>query len=339
MAAGPASAPSGHTAAVTLRLLLVHAHPDDETLNHGATVAAALAAGHEVDLVTCTRGEEGEVIGAAHADRVSSRDDTLAEAREAELAAALAVLASASPDGATVAHHWLDALPPAPGASPRPSARYRDSGMVVLPGGRAAVPPDVRPECFAVADLDEAASRLAGLLVRRRPHVLLTYGAHGGYGHPDHVMAHRVAVRALELAEASWRVPWAYGAAGDVERLRAWLRHRDDPSAWDAEGPLPQMFVAPSSIDATVDASRWLPVKAEALQALPTQVRVLPVDPVREPAFVLSNDVPQPLTGVEPGRLLRAVPVDADVPAVGPGGPADDPVRALLLPPGTTPRP
>ncbi len=331
---------------MTLRLLLVHAHPDDETINHGATVAAALAAGHQVDLVTCTRGEEGEVIGAEHAHRVSGLEDTLADVREAELAAALAVLASASPDGAAVAHHWLDALPPAAGSPVRSWGRFRDSGMVVLPGGRAAVPPDVRPECFAVADLDEAASRLAGLLVRRRPHVLLTYGAHGGYGHPDHVMAHRVAVRALELAEASWHVPWAHGAAGDVEQLRAWLRRRADPAAWDPDGPLPQMFVEPSSLDATVDASRWLEVKAEALRALPTQVRVLPADPVlpagpvREPALVLSNDVPQPLSGVEPGRLLRAVPADAVVPAaVGPGSPSDDAVRALLLPPGTRPRP
>ncbi|MGJ7442342.1 PIG-L family deacetylase [Aquipuribacter sp. MA13-6] len=328
---------------MTLRLLLVHAHPDDETLNHGATVAAALAAGHEVDLVTCTRGEEGEVIGAEHAHRVSHGDDTLADAREAELAAALRVLGTASPDGAAVAHHWLDGLPSAPGSPARPGDRYRDSGMVVLPGGRAGVPPDVRPEGFAVADLDEAASRLAGLVVRRRPHVLLTYGAHGGYGHPDHVMAHRVALRALALADASWRVPWAYGAAGDVTALRRWLRRRVDPAAWDPDGPLPQMFVAPTSIDATVDASRWLEVKAEALRALPTQVRVLPPDPAQEPAFVLSNEVPQPLSGVEPGRLLRAVPGDADLPDGPvddlPDGPVDDPVRALLLPPGTTPRP
>lgn len=328
-----------------LRLLLVHAHPDDETINHGATVAAALAAGHQVDLVTCTRGEEGEVIGHRHAHRVSSRDDTLDLAREAELAAALRVLSRASPDGAQVGHHWLDALPPDPDARRRPWDRFRDTGMVVLPGGRAAVPPDVRPDCFAVAELDEAASRLAGLVRSRRPHVLLGYGPHGGYGHPDHVMAHRVAVRALQLADPVWRVPWAYGAAGDAEALRAWLRERDDPRAWDPDGPLPQMFVEPAWIDATVDGRRWLDVKADALRALPTQVRVPDPDPRRgEPAFVLSNDVPQPLSGLEPARLLRPVPDGAVAPggAVVPDGldpAATDPVRALLLPPGTAPRP
>jgi N-acetyl-1-D-myo-inositol-2-amino-2-deoxy-alpha-D-glucopyranoside deacetylase len=178
---------------VTLRLLLVHAHPDDETLTHGATIAAAVAHGHTVDLVTCTRGEEGEVIGEGEQHRTSSRDDTLGRLREAELAAALDALAAGSPG--RVRHRYLDALPAAPGTD-RAWPRYRDSGMVVLPGGRAGVPPDVRPECFAVAGLDEAAARLAGLVVGRRPHVLLTYGPHGGYGHPDHVMAHRVALRA-----------------------------------------------------------------------------------------------------------------------------------------------
>ncbi|WP_380166093.1 PIG-L family deacetylase [Jannaschia sp. R86511] len=318
---------------MTLRLLLVHAHPDDETLNHGATVAAALAAGHEVDLVTCTRGEEGEVIGAEHAHRVSSRDDSLAPVREAELAAALAVLASASPDGAPVAHHWLDALPPGPGQPPRPWARYRDSGMVVRPGGRAAVPPDVRPDAFAVADLDEAAARLAGLLTARRPHVVLTYGPHGGYGHPDHVMAHRVTLRALALAEETWCVPWVHGAAGDADVLRAWLRERDDPAAWPPDGPLPQMFVPAAQLDATVRAEPWLAVKAAALAALPTQVTVRSVEP-GQAAFTLSNDVPQPLTGAEGAQLLRPVPAAAEAPPV----PADDPLAALLLPPGHRPR-
>lgn len=329
---------------MTLRLLLVHAHPDDETLTHGATVAAALAAGQEVDLVTCTRGEEGEVIGEAHAHRTSDRDDTLDALREAELAAALEALArtpgtdgrGANTPAATptrrVRHAYLDALPPAPSTA-RPWARYRDSGMVVLPGGRAGVPPDVRADCFAVADLDEAAARLAAHVVRRRPHVLLTYGPHGGYGHPDHVMAHRVALRALALADTTWPVPWVYGAAGDADALRAWLRERGDPAAWDPDGPLPHMFVPAADLDATVGAEAWLPAKVAALRELPSQVTVLDDRPGRA-LLALSNDVPQPLTGTESGCLLREVGRCDDAPATGP----DDPLAALLLPAGTRPR-
>ena len=322
---------------VTLRLLLVHAHPDDETLTHGATVAAALAHAHEVDLVTCTRGEEGEVIGAAEAHRTSDRDDSLAELREAELAAALDALAGTGP--ARVRHTYLDQLPPAPGTV-RSWPRYRDSGMVVLPGGRASVPPDVRPECFAEADVDEAAGRLAGLLRRRRPHVLLTYGPHGGYGHPDHVMAHRVAVRALALAaqgDDGWRLPWVYGAAGDADVLRAWLRERGpDAGAWDPDGPLPQMFGPAREIDATVRAEAWLDAKAAALRALPSQVRVLEDRP-GSAAFALSNDVPLPLSGVEAAVLLRTV-TGADGWSGPPVLAPEDPLGALLLPPGTRPR-
>ena len=347
-----------------LRLLLVHAHPDDETLTHGGTVAAALAGGHEVDLVTCTRGEEGEVIGETHAHRTSDRDDTLADVREAELAAALDALArtvagapssagapstAAAGDAAapaarphpTVRAHWLDGLPAAPGHH-RPWPRYRDSGMVVRPGGRAAVPDDVRPECFAVADLDEAAARLAGLVARRRPHVVLTYGPHGGYGHPDHVMAHRVTVRALELAEDRWTVPWVHAAAGDARALRGWLRDRrtTDASVWDPDGPLPHLFVEPGRLDATVDARPWRPAVLAALRALPTQVTVLDDGSDDRPAtFALSNDTPQPLTGLEHSRLLRPVPAREDLPPdAWPAVAADDPLAPLLLAPGARPR-
>jgi N-acetyl-1-D-myo-inositol-2-amino-2-deoxy-alpha-D-glucopyranoside deacetylase len=333
---------------VTIRLLLVHAHPDDETLNHGATIAAALAMGHDVDVVTCTRGEEGEVIGDEHAHRTSDRDDTLGAHREVELAAALTALATPVPGAAPTAqappgrlrHHWLDALPAGTGATEARSwATYRDSGMVVLPGGRAAVPPDVRPDAFAVADLDEAAGRLAGLLRRARPHVVLTYGPHGGYGHPDHVTAHRVTVRALDLAatghgdggEDPWVVPHAWVVAGDADELRAWLRERADPAAWDPDGPLPHMFVPHDQIAVTVEADAWLPAKVAALRALPTQVTVLDDRPGRA-ALALSNDVPQPLTGREHHRPLRPAPGPEDVHASdrpAAAGP-EDPLAVLL---------
>ncbi|WP_336922975.1 PIG-L family deacetylase [Aquipuribacter sp. SD81] len=298
-----------------LRLLLVHAHPDDETLTMGATTAAALDRGHRVVLVTCTRGEEGEVIGEAHAHRTSDRDDTLADERERELAAALRALAGDT--AGRVVHHWLDALP---GDGTRPWPRYRDSGMAILPGGRAGVPDDVRADAFAVADLDEAAGRLAGLVRTERPHLVVTYDEDGGYGHPDHVMAHRVALRAVELAGEEWRTPLVLAAAGDVEELRRWLRDLADPRAWDPDGPLPHVYVEPGRVDAVVEAGRWLPRKAAALRALPTQVTVEEAD---GPAarFVLSNDVPQPLGGTERYRVLRRDERAAAVPRPAAGDP------------------
>jgi LmbE family N-acetylglucosaminyl deacetylase len=122
-------------------------------------------------------------------------------------------------------------------------------------------------------------------------------------------------------------VPWAFGAAGDAGQLRAWLRERADPAAWDPDGPLPQMFVPAAELDATVEAGQWLPAKVAALRELASQVTVLDDRPGHA-RLALSNEVPQPLTGTEHGRLLRGVRPCPDVPALGP----DDPLAALLVP-------
>lgn len=196
-----------------MRLLAVHAHPDDETLSTGALLATWAAAGHPVTLVTCTRGERGEVIGEALA-HLEGDGPALAAHREVELAAALRAL------GVTD-HHFLDTLAPLPPAqrdldAPRdpgaPSSgrgtgagapvRYEDSGMAWLDGvsGTAGLAADLPADALVAADVDAAAGRLAGLLRRERPDVVVTYDAGGGYGHPDHVRAHELVVRALELA-------------------------------------------------------------------------------------------------------------------------------------------
>src|SRR5690242_20011918 len=157
------------------RLLLVHAHPDDESIGNGATMARYAAEGALVTLVTCTLGEEGEVIPAELADLTADRHDTLGEHRVGELAAAMAEL------GVTD-HRFLGG----PG-------RYRDSGMM-------GVAQNDVPGCFWQADLDEAAGYLADVILDVRPQVLVTYDDNGGYGHPDHIQAHRVAMRGYELA-------------------------------------------------------------------------------------------------------------------------------------------
>lgn len=180
-------------------LLAVHAHPDDETLATGALLAEWAATGQPVTVVTCTRGERGEVIdspshptGLGH---LEGDGPALAAHRESELAAALAAL------GVTD-HLFLDRVP---GLSLALSAggtgeRFEDSGMAWVAPGIAGPAPDSGPTAFARVPLDDAASRLATVVRERRPAVVVTYEAGGGYGHPDHVRAHEVTVRALQLA-------------------------------------------------------------------------------------------------------------------------------------------
>ena len=157
------------------RLLLMHAHPDDESIGTGATMARYAAEGARVTLVTCTLGELGEVIPPSLAHLAADAGDGLGEYRIGELDAACAEL------GVTD-HRFLGG----PG-------RWRDSGMM----GTDA---NDDPRCFWQADVDEAARALLAVIRDVRPQVLVTYDANGFYGHPDHIQAHRVACRAFGQA-------------------------------------------------------------------------------------------------------------------------------------------
>ena len=174
------------------RLLLVHAHPDDESIGTGATIAKYAAEGAQVTLVTCTRGELGEVIPPALA-YLASGGDRLGEYRITELAAACAALGIAD-------QRFLGG----PG-------RWRDSGMMGLPTNDS-------PDCFWQADLAEAAAELAKVILDVRPQVLVSYDENGYYGHPDHIQAHRVAKAAIRLAAEPgqarrWQVAKFYATA------------------------------------------------------------------------------------------------------------------------------
>lgn len=175
------------------RLLLVHAHPDDETIATGVTMASYVAEGAHVCLVTCTLGEEGEVLVPELGHLAAHAEDALGGHRRAELASALAAL------GVTD-HEFLGG----PG-------RYRDSGMMGLATND-------RLDCFWRADLLEAATHLVTTIRRVRPQVLVTYDDYGQYGHPDHIQAHRVAGYALLLAAVPSFRP-ELGDAWDVAKL------------------------------------------------------------------------------------------------------------------------
>jgi N-acetyl-1-D-myo-inositol-2-amino-2-deoxy-alpha-D-glucopyranoside deacetylase len=152
----------------------IHAHPDDETIGTGGVMARAIASGHRVVLVTCTRGELGEIVD-TELDSPENRR-RLAEIRAGELEAALAEL----------------------GVDTWENLGYRDSGMM---GARG----NLDPRSFWQADLDDAIRRLVWLVRLHRPHVVTTYNAFGGYGHPDHIRAHQVAVSAFHRAgHAEW---------------------------------------------------------------------------------------------------------------------------------------
>src|SRR3954452_16898637 len=157
------------------RMLLVHAHPDDESINNGATMARYVAEGAQVTLLTCTLGEEGEVLVPELAQLAADQADQLGGFRISELTAAMAAL------GVTD-FRWLGG-----------AGRYRDSGMMGTPANE-------NPRAFWGADLDEAAGHAAAVVREVRPQVVGTYDENGGYGHPDHIQAHRVAMRAVELA-------------------------------------------------------------------------------------------------------------------------------------------
>ena len=175
-------------------LLFVHAHPDDETVGTGATVAHyAARPGVRVTVVTCTLGEEGEVRVPHLAGLAATEADQLGGYRYWEYRQATAAL------GVTDTH-FLGGV-----------ARHRDSGMMGLPSNR-------HPRAFWGADVDEAAADLVAVIRDRAPEVLVTYDPDGFYGHPDHIQAHRVAMRAADLAaDPAWRPD--LGDAHDIRKI------------------------------------------------------------------------------------------------------------------------
>jgi N-acetyl-1-D-myo-inositol-2-amino-2-deoxy-alpha-D-glucopyranoside deacetylase len=251
------------------RLLLVHAHPDDESIGNGATMARYVAEGAAVTLVTCTLGEEGEVLVDDLTHLAAEASDELGQHRLGELKLAMEHL------GVT------DFL------RLGGDGHYRDSGMA-WSETRQAIPRDVlRAGIFWTADLLEAANELVPVIRSRRPQVLITYDEFGGYGHPDHVQAHRVAMYGYLLAGVrsyrpdlgeAWtvsRVLWNTSSASRTrDGIRA-LRAAGDTKTFegfDPDGEMPPMVSEDSAIDAEIDGSGWVLQKLAAMRAHATQI-------------------------------------------------------------------
>ncbi len=264
-------------------LLLVHAHPDDETLWTGGTIARYAARGVQVTVVTCTLGEEGEVIPESLRGLAADRADQLGGYRVGELRAACAALRVAD-------HRFLGGI-----------GRWRDSGMLWEEPGRAGALPAAHPRAFAAGDRDVQAGALAEIIREVRPQVVATYAADGGYGHPDHVRAHEITMAATEQVPDVLRV---FHAVPSRERLEAGLKALAGVAALPFERPsvdeLPS--VADESISTVIDIEDQLSAKIRALRAHRTQVELW-LDEwdngAGVGAYALSNGVAQPLSGTE----------------------------------------
>ena len=264
----------------TPRLLFVHAHPDDETINNGITMARYAAAGAEVAVLTCTLGEEGEVIGDRWARLAVDHADQLGGYRVGELTAALRHLGVAGPRYLGGAGCW------------------RDSGMAGAPARRQTR--------FIDAEFDCLVGQLADVIAEIRPHVVVTYDPDGGYGHPDHIQAHRVTTAALAAAADRWQVPKFYWTVTSGNTFRAALRSLTAEDLcpdwiWPTED---EFGFAEDRITAVVEAAEHLDAKVAAIAAHATQMELGPTGR----AFTLSNKVIIPVLAAEHYVLVAGRP-------------------------------
>ncbi|MFW3170881.1 N-acetyl-1-D-myo-inositol-2-amino-2-deoxy-alpha-D-glucopyranoside deacetylase [Geodermatophilus sp. CPCC 206100] len=270
------------------RLLLVHAHPDDETINNGATMARYAAEGASVTLLTCTLGEEGEVLVPELELLAADAADQLGGYRIGELQGAMDALGVAD---------WRFLGGP---------GRYRDSGMM-------GTPANAKPRAFWNADLDEAVAHAVAVVREVRPQVVVTYDENGGYGHPDHIQAHRVAMAAVERAADPGYRP-DLGPAWDVAKVywccmpRSVLREGieamaalGEDSPFEGLGDVEEVsFAVPDElVTAAVDGRAHAGRKDAAMRAHSTQITV------DGPFFALSNNLGLEVLGIEYYRLVR----------------------------------
>lgn len=269
------------------RLLLVHAHPDDETIGTGATMAKYSAEGALVTLVTCTLGEEGEIVLPELGHHAVEHKDTLGQHRIEELATAMEALQV--PD-----HRFLGG-----------AGRWRDSGMM-------GVPANDRPDSFWQADLDEAVTELVRVVREVRPQVVITYDENGGYGHPDHIQAHRVTVAAFDKAVQAdyapdagepWQAAKLYYATIPKSYLQAAIdamRDSDNNMFDGVESADDLPFAVPDELVTTqIDGTDHIDAKLAAMRAHASQISV------DGPFFALSNKLGLQAWAYEHFMLVR----------------------------------
>ncbi|MEY3889954.1 MAG: hypothetical protein RLY62_136 [Actinomycetota bacterium] len=261
------------------RLLLVHAHPDDETINNGITMAKYAQEGAKVTLVTCTRGEEGEVLVEELGNLASNRDDKLGEHREIELKNAMKLLGIED-------YRFLGA----------PDKKWRDSGMI-------GTPQNERSDVFWQANLEEVAQQLVKVILETKPQVLITYDEFGGYGHPDHIKANQVAMKAADLAATQgWKISKIYWNTMPRSVIQNGIEKMKEvgSSFFGAESADDLPFAKPDELVSTVIRGvEFVPQKLEAMKAHATQIAV------DGPFFALSNNLGLSVWGDEYYTLVK----------------------------------
>jgi len=258
------------------RILLVHAHPDDETINNGATMALYAALGAQVTLVTCTRGEEGEVLTPELTHLASSQTDALGEHREIELANAMKAL------GVTDFRFLAEG-----------EGKYRDSGMM-------GTEPNNRPDVFWQADFEEASDYLVKVIDEVKPHILITYDEIGGYGHPDHIQAHRIAMRASDKSKGQiQKIYWNTMPKSVLAESMAKMKELgSDFFGADNVDDLP-FAKEDSFVTSLIDGNSYVDAKMAAMKAHHTQIAL------DGPFFALSNNLGLQVWGHEYYTLVK----------------------------------
>ena len=246
------------------RLLLTHAHPDDESCATGGVIAKYVSEGALVTLVTCTKGEQGKIAVAELAHLAADRDDALGDRRASELCGAVSALG-------LVDHRYLGG-----------EGHYRDSGRM---GG----PSNDRSDAFWQADIEVAGSEMAAIIRETRPHVTVTYDPNSGYGHPDHIQTHRVTMRALEIAAdphakllgKPWDVSKVYWSAVPRDLIQTELNalkaeEAAHPYMWiDTDiSEYPDGVHDDAEITTEIDVTNFLAQKSAALASHATQLTV-----------------------------------------------------------------
>jgi LmbE family N-acetylglucosaminyl deacetylase len=228
------------TNAKSLTLMAVHAHPDDEAIGTGGVLARYSAEGVRTVLVTCTNGEQGDGAGGAKPGERGHDPASVAVTRLAELRKAAGILRVSD----------LELL------------GYRDSGMV----GWAA---NADGEAFCNVPVEQAAERIAALMERYQPQVVVTYDANGGYGHPDHIQTHRATVAAAESTGIPQKLYYVAFPRSVFAEMRRRLEEVGEAIA--EQGP-PEDFGTPDEeITAEVDVSGYVRQKRSALDAHASQ--------------------------------------------------------------------
>jgi N-acetyl-1-D-myo-inositol-2-amino-2-deoxy-alpha-D-glucopyranoside deacetylase len=272
------------------RLLLVHAHPDDETIGTGTTMARYAAEGARVTLVTCTLGELGEVLVPELAGLAAERADQLGGYRIAELNQAMQALGVSD-------HRFLGG-----------AGCWRDSGMMGTAGNA-----DRRAFWACAGDevrFDEAVAQAVAVIREVRPQVLVTYDETGGYGHPDHIMAHRVAMAAFERAAAPggaglpWQIEKIYWTAVPRSVLQAsidGLQQAGDDRMFGTVRSADELPFgnADEEVTTAIDGGKYADAKQAAMRAHATQIAV------DGPFYALSNNIGMQILGIEYFRLVR----------------------------------